>query len=177
MKEINLLPRRNLGILEQERTVMIVRAIAVLSVIIVVSAFAGTFILGKNYSVSDVQTQQASVRSKMQIFHDKSLQVLLLSDRVNRIQSILKKRYLLTDKISLIQQKIPSDVRVDALSITTANITLSLSSASLTSLKTFLDAVSGLVAQKQLLQKVTIENVSIDSLTGRYTVNVQGTLL
>lgn len=176
-KEINLLPRKNVGILEQERTIMIARASALLSALFVISCFVGVFLLGKQYPLEDVQRQQSQVESQLLQVKDKANRNIQLVDRVNHIQTILKTRSLLGPTIVTLQDQLPKDVEMQSLSITTTSITLSVSSSSLASLKSFLDSLTAMAEKKQLFQKLTINNIVVDARTGTYLVNVQGTTL
>lgn len=176
-KEINLLPRKNLGILQQERTIIIVRAIAFLSVIILVTCFVGVFLLGKNYSIDTVNTQQNSVRARLQVLHNKTITYLTLQDRVRRIQTILKSRSLLEAKIETLQKQVPQDVLLKTLTVTTKTASLSVSSPSLSSLKSFLDNVTTLLKKKTIFSTLVIDNVNVDAKTGAYSVSVGGNLL
>lgn len=176
-KEINLLPQKKIGIFDSEMTLNIFRAVAVISMIIVASSFLGVIILGKKYSVDSITSQQADVRMQLGKFKQQINNQLVLIDRVNKIQSILKTRSLLTDNVSLIQKQLPGDVIITSFQITKADLNLTLSSTSLTSLKTFIDSLTGLVQKKSLLKKLTITDVVADTTKGTYSVNIAGTLL
>lgn len=177
MKEINLLPRKNLGILEQERTIMIVRTVATLCVVLVVSTMIGVFLLGRSYSLADIANQQAQARSQLQLVKNKIQKQLMLVDRANHIQTILKIRKPVTEKISTIQKQLPADVTVESFTITDLVMTVSASSPSLASIKTFIDSLTAMVEKKTLLKRLTINNVVLNAQTGQYTVSIQGVLL
>lgn len=175
--EINLLARKNVGFFQQARTLLLVRAIAIFSVIIVVSSFIGIFLLGKNYSPDAVATQQTNIRSRLALYHDKAIQELTLVDRVNHIQAILKSRISLSDKITTLQKQLSPDIKMQSLAISQTTAAMLVSSPSLDSLKTFLDGITLMVNKKIFFQNVTINTVSVDSVTGMYSVAIQGTLL
>lgn len=177
MKEINLLPKKNIGILQQERTIILIRAIAIFSVLIVLSCWIGLWFLGKNYSADTVDAQQQNVRSRLHVFHAKAIDQLTLVDRVNRIQAILKTRSLLTTNIDLLQKQLPSDVSMETFTVTPKQMAMTVSSSSLPSLKKFIDGLTALVKGKTLLTKVTITNIAVDTISGKYTASVQGIFL
>lgn len=176
-KEINLLPKKHIGFLAQEKTIVIFRVITVFSAIFVLCSFVVIFFLQKNYSLTAIQSQQASVTSKLALLHDKTTKEVALIDRTKKIASILKTRADLVDKISLIQKQAPQDVTIDTLTISKTDVSFLVTSKSLTSLQKFIDALTNLVAKKTLLQKITIDNVVIDQVSGTYSVNIHGVLL
>lgn len=176
-KEINLLPKKNKGLLDQESTIVVVRIVAIISFIFVLSSFVGVFFLTKNYSLAAIQSEQAAVQAKFQVLNPKTTKLLALSDRVQHIKNILQKKVDLTAKITAIQQKIPSDVTLAALNVTSRTVSLTATSSSLTSLQNFINALTNMVSQKKLLQQLTIDNVSVDVHSGLYTVNVKGSFL
>lgn len=176
-KEINLLPRKNTGILEKESTVFLARIIAILSVIFVASSFVTVFFLQKNYSLSALQDEQQAVQTKLDTLTAKAKKILTLTDRTRDIQTILQTRGDLTVKVDAIQQKLPKTVTLDSFSVSQKDVSLTATSQSLTSLQDFLNALSTMVSQKEILQKLTIDSVSANVTTGVYTVNVKGSFL
>ena len=176
-KEINLLPHKNQGLLQKEQTIMVVRAIAIFSVVIVLSSYVGVLLLGRNYSLSDAQAQQASMHARLRLLQDKSAQELFILDRVNRIQTILKTRSSLIATISTLQNEVSEDVTIRTIDVTNKSAAMAVSSPSLASLKGFIDSLTLLVNKKKLFQKITINNVVVDSKTGMYSVSIQGVLL
>lgn len=177
MKDINLLPKKNLGLFQRDQTILIARSIAALSVIFVLSSFVGILLLGRNYSVADIETQQQNIRTKLQTQHTKTIQELMLLDRMKHISTILKTRSLLIDKITALQKLMPATITIEVLSITPQTLNLTVESPSLDSLKGFLDGLTTLLQSKKLLKKLTINNVVINQRTGLYTVSVVGVFL
>lgn len=177
VKEINLLPKKNKGILDKESTIVVVRIMSIISFIFVLSSFVGIFFLTKNYSLAAIQNEQDAVQAKFAVLNPKTTKILALSDRIQHIKSILQKKVDLTEKITAIQQKIPSDVKLETLNVTSKTISLTATSASLISLQNFINALTNMVSQKKLLQQLTIDNVSVDIKSGLYTVNVKGSFL
>lgn len=176
-REINLLPRKNTSFLQREQTVTFARIAAIFSVVIVITSFIGVILLGRNYSVTDVESQQANVRSRLQLVQNKTIQQLTLLERTKKIESLLKKRISLTDKITFFQKQIPSNVTIETMTVSPLQVNISVSSTSLTALQSFLDSLTSLVTQKKVLKKLTIDNVIVSQQTGLYSVNVKGTFL
>lgn len=176
-KEINLLPKKNIGILQQERTIAIVRAVAILSCVVFVTSWIGIFLLGKNYSVEAVTNQQNAVEARLASLNKKTISYLTLHDRVTRIQTILRTRSLLTGKIDTLEKQIPSDVDLQSISVSQKTASISVSSTSLSSLKSFLDSLTALYRKKSIFSTLIINNVLVNAKTGAYTVTVNGNLL
>lgn len=175
-KDINLLPQKKLGFLEKEQTIIFFRAVAILSILILISSFFGIIILGKNYSLDNIQKQQTDVRLQLSKVKNKINNQLILVDRIKRIQSILNTRVLLNGQISLIQKQIPPGIQIQSLQISKASFDMTISSPSLLNLKAFLDSLTTSVQKNSLIKKLTIQNVAVDTSTGLYTVSLEGVL-
>lgn len=176
-KEINLLPKRQMGFFQEERTIMMARAVTILSALLVVSSFVGVFFLGRNYSIQNVEAQQNQVRAQLRTMQGKITMDMLLVDRIKHIQKILGTRILLGQRVATIQKQLPKDVTLESITITNTSIVLSASSTSLSSLKSFLDNLTAMTEKKVLFKKLTINNIVVNAKTGVYLVNVQGITL
>lgn len=176
-KEINLLPHRNLGILQQERTIMLVRIIAIFSVVIIISSGIGLFFLGKTYSLDNMASQQQNIQSRLNLLSGKATKELQLVDRMKRIEKIFGDRSSLLNQINTVQQQVPQGVDIDTLTVTKEDVSMSVSSNSLTQLRTLLNSLTQMVSEKKVFKKLTIQNVVLDQKTGIYSVGVEGTFL
>jgi Tfp pilus assembly protein PilN len=176
-KEINLLPKKNIGLLQQERTILILRISAFASVVIVASVTIGMFFLGRTYSVDVINQEQESIATKLRILQPKIQKEIALVNRINQIQEILKKRSLIVTKATTLQNLIPSDVSIDIFSITGNRFNLSLSSSSLSSLTTCLDGFTAALKKKTIFSTVTVQNVGLDIKAAAYKANITGILL
>ncbi len=156
---------------------MLVRAISLLSVCIVVISIVAVFLIGRSYSVSDAQSQQDAMHARLQLVHGRIIKDLTLVERVSRIQTVLKTRSLLTGTLAILQKQIPQNVSLETVSITATTVTMLVSSNSVSDLQTCIDSFTKLVDKKVLFSKLTINNVVVDAVSGRYTVNMQGSLL
>lgn len=175
-KEINLLPKKNIGFFEEEQTIIISRVIAIFSVIIVISGIIGIWFLDKNYSPTAISAQQAALQERLVPLQNRAVTDITLVNRVNAIAGIIKNRLSLIDTISTVQSKLPSMVTIQSLTITKEQLNLEITSASLSSLQTFMNTLTNMVGPKNLFQKMTITSVSLNATSGLYTADLEGIL-
>lgn len=176
-KEINLLPKKNVGFLEQEKTIMAARVISILAVILVGISSVAVFIISKNFSLQAIDNQQQAIQTKLDLLKNKTTDQLILMDRMSKIEKVIKKKSSLEDKIIALQKLVPSEVTVESLAVTPDTFSIVVSSSSLSSLQSFLDSATQKVTGKILLKKLTINNVQLNQQTGKYGVSIQGTFL
>lgn len=176
-KEINLLPQRKLDLLQQERTVVIARGIAVIIMVLVVTSALAVFLLNRNTSLDSLKVQENSLRANFSLLHDKLAKNFLLVDRIGKIQTITRKKSSFIGNITTIQQVIPDDVDIEAFTVNKTTVSLTVSSSSLVSLGKFMDGINKLVTNKSFFKKVTIDNTVADEKVGKFVVSVKGELL
>lgn len=176
-KEINLLPKKNVDVLQQERTILIIRITAIFSVVCVSSVILGTFILGRSNSIEDVTAQQNAIGAKLQLVKPKIQKEIALVNRVNQIQAIIKTRSSIIKKATGIQDLIPPSVSTEQLSLTSTVFALVISSPSLSALTSCMDNFTNALKKKTIFSSVTIDNVGVDTKGGLYKVSIKGAFL
>lgn len=176
-KEINLLPQTKLDILQQETTIRIVRSLCIGIFVLMICGAIGIFFLNRNSSLDNLQAQQQTFSSNLSLLHDKAIRNQLLVDRVRKIQALQKNQATFIADIDTIEGLIPDGVGVDSLTLDDTSLVLGVSASSLEPVNTFLDNVNALYAKKTFFKKITIDNVSADTHTGKYSVAVHADLL
>jgi hypothetical protein len=176
-KEINLLPQTKLDILQQETTIRIVRTISIGFFIMSICMAIGIFFLNRDTSLANLQAQKQTLHSNLGFLHDKAINNQLLLDRVRKIQSLQKTQASFIADIDIVQLLIPTGVIVDSLTLDQLSLILGVSSPSLEPINTFLGKVNDLYVKKTFFKRITIDNVSADSHTGRYSVAIHADLL
>ncbi len=176
-RDINLLPQRKLDLLQQERTVVIVRGVALVVMILVVTSALAIFLLNKNTSLDSLKAQQQSLRANFSLLHDKTAKNYLLVDRVTKIAAITKKKSTFIGNITTIEQLVPPDVSIDTFTINKTNVSMNVSSSSLISLGKYMDGLNKLVGNKGFFKKITIDNAIADEKAGKFIVSMKGDLL
>lgn len=176
-KEINLLPQTKLSVLQQEITVRIVRTVCIGVFILAICGAIAVFFLNRNTSLDALQAQQQTLHSNLALLHDKAINNQLLMDRVRKIQALQKTQASFIADIDTIQGLVPNGVTIDSLTLTDISFVLGVSASSLEPVNTFLGRVNDLYAKKTFFKKITIDNVSADVHTGKYSVTVHADLL
>lgn len=177
MKEINLLPIQRQNFFQRNQVLRAAQIIGYGSFILSLTAVLILFFLGQNTDIPKLQTQQKSLETNLQLLADKQTQYLFLTDRVQRIQTIVKKRNDFAAILSQIQSLIPDLVSVQGLSLDNKKISLVVSSDSLPAIGQFIDGFTQAVKKKQIVKHVTFDDVLANPVKGNYTVSMQGELL
>lgn len=177
MKEINLLPIQRQNFFQKNQVLRIAQVIGYGSFILSLTTVFILFFLGQNNDIPRLQAQQKSLETNLQLLSDKQTQYLFLTDRVQRIQTLIKQRSDFSLILSQVQMLIPDSVSVQALNLDNKKLTLVVSSDSLSSIGQFIDGLTQSVKKKQILKHVTFDDVLANPVKGNYTVSVQGELL
>lgn len=169
---INLLSRKKRRMLNRESllyftqmSARIILAITILSAIVV-------FILNRSGNLPLLQQQDKTISSNLTFLQQKIIKFLLIRERLGNISPILSKKSSINDILFQISASLPSGVSLDAFTLDKTNITLAVSSSSLSSLNDFLDAMLVKVNQKQLFKKITVTSLSSDNVSGNYSLTL-----
>lgn len=176
-REINLLPKQSQNFLQKEKVFIIVQIVAYGSFILSLTLSLILFFLGQNNDIVRLQSQQKSLETSITLLQNKQLQYMFVSDRISRIQAILKGRNDFSAILQNIEKLIPDSVAIQSLSLDKKTISLIVTSDSLSSMGQFIDLVSSSVKNKKLLKHVTFDNVIANPIKGVYTLSMQGELL
>ncbi len=71
----------------------------------------------------------------------------------------------------------PPDIVIFSFSIDKANLQMTVASSSLTTLNTFIERLLELTGEKKVFTKLTLNSLSLDTKTNRYSLSIEGNLL
>jgi hypothetical protein len=177
MSSINLVSTKVVGLEKELKRLKIFRISAVICLVIVLLLSILAFILNVTLPIETVKKEQQATISGISFFDTKLTQYTLLTDRVKNIANIIAKRADYGAQLSQIFGKIPADSSIDTLNIQTGKISIIISSASLLSINSFLDAIVAFGNEGKILKNVVIQGLTLDAENGKYSLNIQANIL
>jgi len=177
MSSINLVSTKVAGLEKELERLKIFRIAAVTCLAIVLLLSVLAFILNVTLPISTVKKEQQAAISGISLFNTKLTQYTLLTDRVKNITDIIAKRADYGSQLNQIFGKIPADSSIDTLNIEPGKISIIISSASLLSINNFIDAIVDFGNEGKILKNVIIQGLTLDSESGKYSLNIQADIL
>jgi len=101
----------------------------------------------------------------------------MVNDRIKGITEILNKRKDYSIVSNSLLGLIPQGVVVKAFSLDKDNVKMSVSSSSLASINTFLNALITFSSQKKVIRNLVMEGIIVNTKTGQYVLSIGGTIL
>jgi hypothetical protein len=175
---INLLEPRKKGAsevllrrLDKTRVIMtgILFIVSVASVIL--------FILVALSPLPALQNQEQTMQDTLARSKNDIVKYELVNERLDAISTTLAKRQVLDQDLSLIESKIPPDVRIIEIKANNLNVTMTVESQSLQSLDSFLNGLIGYVQNKISFSDVTMSALTTNSVNNSYDITVSLSLL
>lgn len=163
--DINLVAGSNILSKEAKR-LRVFRTVAIFLIISVGFLSVLLFLLNRFFSPQILIDQQNQVITQLSALQTRQAQLSLLSQRLNDIQSVLKKRSNYDTVLTSIISGSPSDVNITSLSIDKGKISMIVASSSLLSINDFIDMLKVMVEKKQYLKNVTINNLTLQGKSG-----------
>jgi len=124
------------------------------------------FLLNRLFSPDSIIKQQNQVTASISLQQAKQAKLLVLTQRLNDISSLLKKRANYDVALNNILSQSPSGVSIVSMSVDKKKISIIVNSSSLLSLNDFIEMLKGMVEKKQFLKNVTINNLGLSGRTG-----------
>lgn len=170
---INLLRTESKGNSKRRKTTYILKIISLIFIFFVGLISIVLFVLNSRISISSVKNEEAVVLQNIAGQKDRLSKYYLLSNRLNGIEEILKERKNYTDVLNALISQIPQDTEVGSLEIDKGDISLSVNSSSLIPINKFLNNMMDLSINKHVIRNMTIESLTIDSKTGKYSLAIK----
>ncbi len=135
------------------------------------------FVLNRLFSPQQIIKEQDGVRASISALQDKQAKLSVLNQRLSDIGNLLSKRAAYDIVLQSILSKSPSEISIVSLTIDKQKISMVASSNSLLSINEFIDVLAGMVEEKEFLENVTINSLSLSSRASSYTMTLELTLL
>lgn len=129
------------------------------------------FILGRIYSVSSVQKQQEEVLSKFTLIKEKQGKAILVNDRLININRTLSTRSDYRKNLEEVTVNFPENLTINAANITSQEMSLTVSSRSLSPLSEFVNRFIVMAGRKEI-KRLVIESLSYNDQSSLYILSL-----
>lgn len=173
MSNINLIQGENKTNITRKSRIIVLRWISLVFLFFVAIFSILLFILNNRISISEVKNDQSIVLQKISALDEKAAKYNLLNDRLKGITSLLNARKKYTNTLNAILSLVPDGVLVRSLTLDKDSLSLTVVSASLLPLNSFLTNVTKISLEKHVIRDMTIEGLSIDKINGVYSLSLK----
>jgi len=173
---INLLLHADEESLKQNRKKKLFNLIAVGLLMAVCLIAIVVFILIKAVNPESIRKQQEDVLGQISQFQNRQVKLLILSNRIETAEKILKTRRDLPKITSSLLAKIPSDLPVDTLEVNGKTVMISGQSKSLSAIGELIDNLTDMARRKEIIKSLTLSSLTFDGSKGAYQVSVTSEL-
>jgi Tfp pilus assembly protein PilN len=135
------------------------------------------FILVALSPLPALQKQEQSLRQTLAKSKSDIVKYELVNERVVAISGIMKQRIFPDQTLTQIQSILPGDTQITTIKEDSKTVTLSVESASLQSLDSFINGLIGFVQDKKVFSNVTLTNLTTDETDNEYSITVTMNIL
>lgn len=177
MNDINLLPEKQASNQRTRRILRIFKGSAIISLGLLALCALVVFIVKLSSPLPALQNQENALILELDKSKEKTAKFFLLHNRLLNIQKILSMREDYSVTMQEVFKRMPEGIFVDSLSVTKSEILFTVSSTSLFSLDVFINNLVDATVKKEVFQKITLKNLSLDQRTGKYFLSLEGVVL
>lgn len=176
--DINLVSQ-NLGVSSKEsKRVKRLKIVAVSSIFAVGILSIFLFLLNHVFlSPASIISQQSTAIASLSSLGDKQAKLIVVTQRLNDISSLLKTRADYDLVISTVLEQAPFDMSSTSLSVEKGKLSMVVSSKSLLSVNSFLEGLKSMVAKKQFIKNITVDSLIFDSGSSVYNLTFRVDLI
>ncbi len=174
---INLISTTSGDLELKHKRLLIARILAVISLSVVALLSVVIFILTAQIPIATIKNNESSTLNDISYLHAKSAKLYLADDRVNNISNIIATRKTYSDTVNKITKLMPSDLSIDAFSIDSSKIIMTVSGSSLLSVSQFLDSYVAFGNTGKIINKVIVNSLVLNVKSGRYSLSITASLL
>lgn len=176
MSEINLVSKQKERITKLKKRVKLLRIIAFFCLIFVFTSSIFVFFIKLSSPLLSLQNQEKTLSANIDSSKQKIAKLFIVNDRLQNIESLLSKRANFNGTINAIVQQKPVDLSMTSLTVNKKNVSIKASSMSLTAINNFMDSLVVFAADKKMFNKITLENLSIDTEANQYVFSIKADL-
>lgn len=177
MSDINLLPKKEGIRLENDQAAAVLRRIS----FIVLSLTAGIaiviFILVVQSPLNKAKQQEESLLVTLQQSKILLSRNVIIQERLNSIGKVLKDRNYYEQYVNTVLDVLPESIRITSLAIDKKTMQLTGNTRSPEAANTFFTTLVSMQKEKKMIQSVTLQSFSLQSLTGTYAFLLKITFL
>lgn len=170
---INLVSGKSYQLEKELKRLKIIRIAAITSLVFVSLISISLFIITVTLPMSAVKKNQQQALSGIGTLHKKLIKHALINDRVKNIADIMKKRKNYSEISDALFSKASSDLSIDAFSVESGTVILTVSGVSLIPLNKFIDDLIILGDKGKIIKNVSIQSLILNVSTGKYSLSMQ----
>ncbi len=169
-KGINLLPQIKRDQSHVKIIVQGMRFFSITLLFVVTVSSVMVFLLKLQLPISRLQQEEKKLQSDLALLHNRRVKYFVLNDRLQNISTVMAKRSNLEKLLNLITQEIPSKSVIESLKVDAKQVSLNITSSSLTPLNTYLDNLLAKNSQQKTFKKVSLDTLIFDNKRKVYTL-------
>lgn len=174
--DINLLLRTDEESLKQKRRVKIFNVAAGLSLGVIILMSLGIFMMIQIVNPDLIKTEQEKVLVKMSQFQNRQAKLFVANDRVENIDKILNSRKDISKITDGLLAKVPSSLVIDSLEVDSKTVAISGQSRSLFTIGEFINNLTDMVRNKEIIKSLTLNSLILDTGKGTYQISLKSEL-
>ena len=162
--------------LRQKKILSLARLMAFVSLGIVVLLSVIAFFLNSQFSPTLIKSQEDAVLQSLSKLSKKQAKLFIVNNRITNIATILNKRVDYYKILSLILDKIPTNVSIDKIEVDKKQISLTISSNSLIPIDALINNFVDMVKNKKLINSLTLNSLTLNAKTSQYSISLSASL-
>lgn len=119
-----------------------------------------------------LQEEEASLKTQLEYYNLDINKLAFINERANYIRGLLQKRSQPERKLELVQEKIPSGVKLEEIILNEKTYTLKFSSTNLSLLDDMADSIAGLTGPGKQFSKIFLTSVTSSSLDQNFVMTL-----
>lgn len=176
MREINLISKRKGDFLKSKKVIKIFYFVSIFCLFLTFISSIGIFLIKLNSPLPALKEEEARLIDNLSLAKQKMTELSILDERLKSISDVLSKRSDFVKTIDLIVNK-TTDIKINSFSIEKKKISISSTSDSLNSIDLFLNGLTSVALDKKFFSKITLNNLTSDFKTGKYSFSLDIDLL
>jgi|WetSurMetagenome_2_1015567.scaffolds.fasta_scaffold01318_11 hypothetical protein len=175
-ENINLLLHVDEEASKLNKIVKIIDYVAIAALIIICLISIIVFIMIKAVNPGAIRKQQEDVIKKISQLQDKEAKYYIVSNRVEKVEKIMKARRNFPDIVGQLLAKVPEDLSVKSFEVSKEAVTISGESKSLFSIGELIDNLTEMVHKKEIIKSLALGSLTRDDGKDIYEVTIKSEL-
>jgi len=173
---INLLLRTDEESSKRKKRIKILNFAAVASLMGVGLISLSLFILIQVINPKSFRKEQEDVLMKISQFQSRQVKLIVLNNRIENIDKILKIKKDLSKTMSSLLTKIPSKLSIDDFEVDDKSVTITGQSKSLFAIGEFINNLTDMVRNKEIIKSLTLNSLILDEGRNTYQISIKSDL-
>jgi len=170
---INLISPKNEQLGNEQKRLRIVRMSALAIMFLVAAIAVLIFVINLTLPISSIKRNEEITLANIAALHKKLVQYYFVGDRVNHLTNVIARRNKVPDIVDALLAVVPADLSINSMQVDVKKISLIMSGGSLISMNRFIDDVTMLGQQKNIIKNISVQQLSLDVKNSKYSISIQ----